>query len=312
MVDLRDDLFSDMTGLFEPREKTLQTWLDEAFEALKSQYPSVEDFITYINSFSDPKDSELLIEIGMFYLVSKKFLKESYFKLIIMISAIEKMVNKDRKFQEFYQWIHTQEARIKELLPKIGNFDVKDFMKIMEMLENEYFDSFGSRRNVLQFFGNHLDQGDKIKLIRSMRANWTDTVWKFNEKMRPDIRGVLDIKQLEEKFGFSIEKHLMPYCYDWRKCYVDYGDCFPEFGCSLRDETGLLNQFLKKVVDDIYQIRNDLIHDARITPLSEENTILLARIGEKPVSVELTADELEKIFERGLKHYFGSLASKTS
>ncbi len=99
----------------------------------------------------------------------------------------------------------------------------------------------------------------------------------------------------------------MPYCYDWRKCYVGYGNCSSELTCALTNNESLLAKILKRVVDDIYQMRNDFVHTARITNLNEKEAIsTLVTIGaeRRPVSVELTAEDLETIFENGLKHYF--------
>ncbi|MDH5771354.1 MAG: hypothetical protein OEZ25_08735, partial [Candidatus Bathyarchaeota archaeon] len=64
--------------------------------------------------------------------------------------------------------------------------------------------------------------------------------------------------------------------------------------------------------NDIYQIRNDFVHEAKITPLNEADAIgTLSVIGakRKPITIELTSEELEDIFEKALKHYFDDLVN---
>jgi len=308
MVELRNDLFSEMIGLFEPKERTIRMWVDEAFEAFKSLFSSNDDFIKYINSIKNPKDAELLIKIGGFYLVAKKYQKESFIKLIMIVSVVEKIANKEMEFQEFYDWIEDQDNQIKELLSKAKTIDTNGFKEIIRVLKENYFQEFGSRRNVFAFFKEHLTQEDKIKLIRSIKTRRTDTVRGYSERMCKAVVGKIATIQEAQRKGFVVEEHFVPYCYDWSQCYFDYGQCSPDYGCLLKDDNSLLDNTIKKVVDDLYQMRSDFVHNATITPLNERDVVFtLGTSGRKPVLIELTVENLEDMFEKALKHYFDQL-----
>jgi hypothetical protein len=310
LIKLRNDLFPNMVEFFEPKEKTVESWADEAFEALNSVFPSKEVFIEYVNSLKNPRDAELLIHIGQFYLVTKKYQQASYVKLIMIISIIERLQNRDKEFQEFYDWIEGQDAKINELLLILKAIDVDGFKEIIRKLKDDYFLEFGSRRNVFAFLKEHLAQEDKIKLIKSVKADRRETVEGFSKRILRDMFGEFaTINELEDK-GFRVEKHFVPYCYNWMWCYFEHGLCYPNYGCLLNDDESLLEKTLKKVVDDIYQMRSDFVHDAKITPLNEKDAVFtLSMSGKKPVLIELTAEDLQRMFEKALKHYFDTRAA---
>jgi len=297
-----------MVGFLEPRKETINRWVDEAFSALGSIFSSRDDFVEYLNSLRNYEDAELLIRISQFYLVAKKYQPESYVKLIMIISAIEKLINRENRFQEFHRWVQKQDLKIQQLLSATNAIDAPKFKKIIQNLAEEYFQVFGSQRNVLAFFSNYFESDDKMKLARSMRANWVDTVAGYSERFdycKQVMKSpVFSAKELE-KYGFGVGKHLMPYCYDWRKCYASYGGCDPSIGCLLAEDESLQNKTLKKVVGLIYQMRNDFVHNALITPLNEKKSVFtLGRVGGRNVSIELTTEELESMFEKALKSYF--------
>jgi hypothetical protein len=290
-----------------------ESLVDEAFEALGSLFSSKEEFINYLNSFKNPKNVELLIDVTKFYLIAKKYHPQSYIKLIMMISVMEKLVNQYKKFQEFYEWIEDQDDRIKELLSSAKTIDVDAFKNIIRKLKNEYFQCFGSRRNVTTFFEKHFDKEDKVKLVRAIRANWTDFVERFIKRIfrNLDFGKVTSIQELKEK-GFVVEEGYMPYCYDWKQCWVEYGECHPDCGCSIRENISLLNECVREVVNKLYQMRSDFIHNATLTMLNEKDAIFtLATSGGKPILIELTAEDLQGMFEKALKHYFDSLIQGT-
>jgi|GEM_PF-5904716 hypothetical protein len=312
MAKMRDDLFPNMAVIFEPKNKIIEMWVDEAFEAFRSLFSSKEKFIEYLNSFKDPRNAELLIGIGGFYLLAKKYHPQSYIRLIMIISIIEKLTNRERKFQEFYEWIESQDAKINELLTELKIIDVSMFKEITRKLKENYFQEFGSRRNVLAFFEEHFTQEDKIKLIKSLKSEYRETVRGFSERLLKNIFGeVKTIEELKGK-GFNVQRHFVPYCYDWRRCYFDYGECFPDYGCLLNEDKPLLDKTLKKVVGKIYQMRSDFIHDATITMLNEKDAMCtFTTSGGKVISIELTVEDLQNMFEKALKHYFDSLIQGT-
>ena len=308
LTDIRNDIFPRMIPFLTSRDKTISAYIDEAFEAVPSLFSSKEKFIEYVNSLDTYQTAELFIKICKFFLIAKKYQPTSYVKLIMVISAIERVIYKDRRYEEFHNWIEGQDAKIEEELQKVEKADKRDFVHIIRILKEEYFKAYSSRRNINDFFQNHVSNENKIRLIRSFRANWTKVIERFCLKMYQPILKPFPktIEEAGQKLNQKIENGLMPYCYDWHECYVE-GWCGSAFTCALANGRSILEKTLKKVVDDIYQMRNDFVHEARITPLNEKDSVgTLAVIGadRRPISIELTATELETIFENGLKHYF--------
>jgi hypothetical protein len=171
---------------------------------------------------------------------------------------------------------------------------------------------YGSRRNVIDFFINNVSRENKLKLIRAFKGYWTDTIQAFSGRHYKKVLNPFPstITEAGKKMGVKVEKHLMPYCFDWRECWIQYGECFPDIYCKLVNNDELINTVLKKVISDLYQMRNDFIHSAKVTALSEKESITLFTLlgsKRKPISIELTDSDLESIFENGLKNYFDKL-----
>ncbi len=169
-----------MIPWFETREKTLDGYVDEVFGALSSQLPSRDDVVKYINSLDSHETAELFIKICGFYLVSKKYQSSSYVKQIMIISAIERTVSKEKKYKEFAFWFENQVPTIKSELQKTDVVTEKVYLEIFRSLREEYFEIFGSYRNVIEFFQKHVSKTDKLKLIKSFRAFHTKTILGFS------------------------------------------------------------------------------------------------------------------------------------
>lgn len=309
-------MFPKMGSYFGSKERMIQQWVSEAFDALSSLFSSRDEFVEYLNSLRNHEDAELLVRASQFYLISKKYQSQSYFKLIMIISVIERLINRENRFQEFHIWVQKQDSKIQNLLLSEERIDVQKFKDIMKALSEEYFQVFGSGRNVLKFFHEYFELADKITLARSMKANLTDVVPAYSERiggMKYIVKTpVSNIKELE-KCGFPVAKSMMPYCYDWRKCFATHTDCEPSYGCLLNEEEDLTYIILKKVVGLIYQMRNDFVHSARVTPLNESKSIFTSgRVGKEPVFIELTANDLEAMFEKALRRYFDRLTTQNS
>ena len=76
----------------------------------------------------------------------------------MLISSIESLISKDREYMEFYQWIMKEDEKIEAELKKIEPIDTKRFKTIMHTFSEEYFKIFSSRRNIIDFFENHLSK----------------------------------------------------------------------------------------------------------------------------------------------------------
>lgn len=313
MLEIRIDIFPRYVPLFFTRQEFLEDYINDVYKALSATFPTRDDLIRYINSLDKPETAEFFIKISRYYLISKKHQPLSYVKLIMIISAIEKTISKDKKYQEFSFWIEKQTPKIKEELQKIERIDETTYLDILETLREDYFRLFGSGRNVIDFFQNHISKDYQIKLIRSFRAFHTKTISGFSTKLYKPVLSSIPktIEEASERFNRRVEEGIMPYCYNWQQCYVGYGDCCPDFGCTLSEDPILLAKILRRVVKDLYQMRNDFVHTAKIVALNEKDSVgTLATIGadRKPVSISLTSEDLENMFESGLKHYFDQFA----
>jgi hypothetical protein len=297
-----------MQTVFSKREDTIEIWVNEAYDALKAVFPNKSTFVDYINKITDPLNAELLIRSAQYYLVAKEYQKDSFVKLIMILSLTEKLLSGQNEFQEFPIWVQGQDRRITRLLCGVGKCSAEEYKRILDVLTNEYYQVFGSRRNVLKFFENHMDLESKIDVISAISPHFTDTVTHYTERL-PQYSTVKNIEELSGKANHVISKHLMPYCYNWQKCYLEYADCDRSLGCVLEEDKDILEKCLKKVVDLLYQIRNDFVHAAVITPLTEGETFVYAVVGGKEVTIELNIEDFEHMFEKAFKHYFDALSN---
>lgn len=151
--------------------------------------------------------------------------------------------------------------------------------------------------------------GNQIKLIKTFRANYAKAIENFEVQ---DMQLPETIEEASSITKKPIEYLMMPYCFNWKKCSVYYGDCDHTKACELNNKS-ILEETLKRVVKDIYQIRNDFVHMARITPLNEYNdldaqdsfSMVLGVIGSdyKPISIQITIEDFEGVFEQAIKKY---------
>jgi acyl carrier protein phosphodiesterase len=295
---------------FDPKikRKIIKRWTKESFKAFNSIFSSEKDFNLYLNNIKDPKDAMLFLRIGCFYRVAKKYWHESYVELIMIISIIEKIMNKEKEFQEFHEWIEGQDDKINELLSRSEPItESTRFKKIIRELKNEYFGEFGSSRNVSNFFKTYLTQEGKIKLIRSLKVR-RKTVKEYSERRSKTLKEVTSIEELKKE-GLEVNEKFVSYCYDWRNCWFKGEECDPNLGCLIMDSKSYCGKALEKVVKSLYQMRSDFVHSAIIPLLSKKNYVsTLVSINGKPVLIKLTAEDLENIFESALKSYFDKIS----
>lgn len=298
------------------RQEQLKKFISESYLGISSQFKSEKDFIDYLNSLIDAETAELFIRICKFYFVSKKYQPTSYVKLIMMLSIIENTISKESEWKEFHSWIFNQRSVIQSSLDKAEKIDQKAFLKIIQELKEQYFKEYGSQRNVVEFFRNYVTTDNQIKLIKTFRANYAKVIENFEAHDIPLPKTIEEASEITKK---PIEDMMMPYCFDWEKCLVYYGDCDHSETCELNNKS-ILEETLKKVVKDIYQLRNDFVHSARITPLNEYNesdakhsfSTIMGVIGSKykPISIDITIQEFEAIFEQAIKKYFDTNIKK--
>ena len=309
MVKIREDIFPNLKDdIFDTRANTLDSWINEALEPFQALFPTKNTFINYLNSFKKPQDAELFIRLSHFYGVSKIYEKSSYVKLIMIVSIIEKMVTKEKKYVPFKDWIFTQNKLIKDHLSEEYQNNIKSFKNILKILKKEYHKKYGSQRNVFIFFKKYVNLKDKIEMIKSFKLQQKDVVSQYTRLLyTPPHLLVNKINKLS-KYNYKIMKIHMPICYNWKYCYVQYGVCHPDIGCLLKVDQKIRNKILRDIVSVIYGMRSDFVHNAKVPPISKKGIDFTVGTYKKEiVFIEISIDKFEKIFEHAFKKYFDGL-----
>lgn len=325
MVNLRDDIYPKMTDWYgQTREDILNVWIDEAYIPFTEKFKSRDDFILFLNAISNPKDAELFLRLCKFYAVSKTVVKDTFTKLIMIFSIIETIVMRGEKYQPFKQWIvkRSNSELIQSKIPEIQNSSPKSFRKIMEYFKNVYHNTYGSTRNVISFFDKYVDFEYKRKIIKSFRYKRFDVVYQFSKwffedwERKPEIYQVSTIRELENyrddysKKYMIEENDLMPNCYTWEYCYVDYGDCYPEYGCFLEKEPKTLQRHLNEIINVIYAMRSEFVHNAHYPSIGGAGMDVYGGVyNDASILVLMSIIDFERIFENGLLNYYRSISN---
>jgi hypothetical protein len=300
------------------RQEKLRIFTNEAYQGISSQFQSESTLIDYINSLPDPVTAELFINVCKFYSIVKKHQQSSIVKLTMIFSIIERLMLNEKKWQEFPMWISNKPQRqlIQDYINQVGKIDDQEaFIKIIDCLKEKYYNAYGSRRNIVKFFKSCVSPANKIKLIGSFKPNLAKVIDGFN----PRLYGIFyPIPNTLEEVSIIIKKpvtdSLMPYCFNWQKCSTKHNCGHNSKNCQLSIIPSLLDTTLERVVKVIYQLRNDFVHSARITPLGEyydpdaKNclSIVSGVFGpeHKPLIIRMFMFEFESIFEQAIKKYF--------
>lgn len=306
---IRSDIFPKMGELgFGSREDILIVWVKEAYLPFTSHFSSQSQFVDLLNSIQPTENAELFIRFCQFYSVSKTRVRHPFTKLIMMLSVIEAIISMGRTYRPFKDWIMGQNELIESRLDELKKGDVKTFKKIMEDFKTLYHEKFSSTRNVIEFFNNYFSEQDKVNIIKSFCYKRTDVVSEYSEKLWKNLSHmhVEEFGDLAER-GFRIsEDELMPLCYNWRNCYLDYVRCHPDnMDCMLKEDGELLFRYLKKVINMIYTMRSNFVHDAKFPPFGEDGINFVGGVYKgKAIIIELNMGHFEELFEKGFLKYF--------
>jgi len=308
-MEIRIDIFSELGWFYSSREVELDIWVKEAYQPFNTHFSTLDKFISFINDIEKTEDAERFIRLCQFYNSSKNYVKHSFTKLIMMFSIIESIISLGKTYRPFKDWILGQYELIESRLTELKKIDVPIFKKIIDDLKIIYHDEYGSTRNVIDFFNDYISDDEKVNIIKSFRYKMTDYVSKYSEKLYEKIPHMIisNFNDFKEK-GYHVENELMPICYNWRFCYIDYGHCHPNIFCELKEDDSLMALTLKKVINIIYSMRSDFVHNARMPPIGESGIDIVGGMFKgKPIMIELNIGEFEKIFENGFLEYFNQL-----
>jgi len=307
-MKIRSDIFPNLGGLgLGSRNKLLKVWVTEAHKALDNHFSSLNQFIEYVNNLNSKESAEYFIRLCQFYNSSKNYVEDPFTKLIMILSVIESIISSGRQYRPFKDWILGQTGLIESRIEELKEGDVKTFKKIIEDFKIIYHAKYGSTRNVVDFFHQYMTKEDKVNIIKSFRYNRTKVVNQYSEKLYEKSPHMF-VEKLEDfqNTRYKVREDLMPLCYNWRFCYVGDGHCHPNIGsCLLMEDNALMYQMLKKIINIIYTLRSDFVHNAKMPGIGEGGVDFSATIHKgKNLIVELNIADFENLFEKGFLAYF--------
>lgn len=311
MVKVPEDLYPNANLI--DKLQIVDEYIRFSCESLKRYFQDRDSLISYVEAFEDHRDAEDFIYTGR-YLYKMHKLNDPSVKLLLFIALIERLTVKN--YLTITAWVQKLDNELDAILKSLATCETerkKVLKKELEKLAEEYYEKYGARNNFANFVEKYVSREDQFKLILTFRINYTDVVGRYTQRWDwlPKVNHIGELKQQ----GFEAEKSLMPKCYEWKMCFVDYGSCRPEEGCLVRENEDKWKQTLRSVAKKIYDMRSEIAHKASDKPLpeatGEENYVdILLLIDGKPVSVQMSINEFERIFVDALKRYFDSRPRK--
>jgi hypothetical protein len=188
------------------------------------------EFYDFLNRF-DNKDEKLLNFYlnCQFYHYCDTWIKgdESALRSLVLILIVDGILHPE--YKDFYQWLKSENRIVTN-----SNLD---------LLYQEYKDVFGSERGIKSFFRTYFSQNEKIELLAS---------YQFREAIN-DIEELYHICFNECQ---TIEGNLLT---------EDYIDCLKHGRqCPLKNSEEKTDQYLNKLVDQIYDMRSNVVHKAQL------------------------------------------------
>jgi hypothetical protein len=107
------------------------------------------------------------------------------------------------------------------------------------------------------------------------------------------------IDEFAKKYRVGLSENTLPECYDWRSCWIEYGQCHPEVKCRLHTDQGLLDEKFKKIVTILYHFRSEFVHEARISAiLSTNEDFIVGVYDSKIVTIFIKTGDLEEMLKK--------------
>lgn len=305
MLRIRDDIYPNLKDTFLwQRDEVIKGFLNEANSALGRFFSTHDELIKYINAFLRREDAELFLDVCRFFNIAKNYACHPFLEFIMMISVVENLGIP--RYLSFFDWLVTKENKkiIESEFNLSKNKSYDSFVASMERLNEKYLETFGLRRSLLSFFDKNLEDKEKVKLIRSFETKKVKCVYKAHYKVTSRYGTIEDYAK---DTGKTIDERLLPACYDWQNCWIEYGQCQPDVRCVLLVDKKALEQHLGRTIGIIYDYRSMFVHKARSPPFSKTTSIVQDVYENKPIIIRLTLEELQIMMENALKKHFDKL-----
>ena len=261
-MKVRDDIYPWAKGV--EMEKIFQGLAGFAFETFSGLFSSEDDVIKYINNFEDPNIAKQFIEIAEYYHFAKFYYCPKCFApkriencpecknpielpahivLIMMISIMERLSG---KFLPFRTWVKTNEV-IEKYQELLGTGKIKDYRSLVETLEDDYNQEYGSLTQVTCFFKDFMSKAEKVQFVKSIKyvkevpelpprgtkeseeKNLEESfeVWEkaFEKRQQIRFKNNEDIKAYVEKNHNKTTFEPLPQCFNNEKYWECYAIC---------------------------------------------------------------------------------------
>ncbi|MDI6799002.1 MAG: hypothetical protein QMD12_03375 [Candidatus Aenigmarchaeota archaeon] len=309
--DIRDDIFPNLQDtLLWRRNEEIKKYLEETQKCLERFFSSLANLIEYVNGFDRPEDVELLIEICRFYNIVKNFAQHPFLKFIMMISIFERL--SCDKYLSFHDWLVVRQNRetLENKISEIVDYD--SLIAVLNTWYKDYINVYGLKRNLLVFFKDNLTENEKIKLIRSFHVRRTKYIERAGyvllKKAGRTHREYRSIEEYSNMESQPLDEKLLPYCYDWKNCYIEDGKCCPDVICRLKDNEEALDKEFNRIIGIIYDYRSMFVHRARSPPFNGNNLDFIIDVYDgRPIIIHLNLSELQEMLENPLKKHFDRL-----
>lgn len=296
---LRSDIFPGIASFTRTTDEILHSYILACQEAFSQFFKSADDVVDYTNTLKDSQIAELFFQVGDFYNRSKSQTLPAVIRFNMIISLVEKMQRGLLPYIPIHEFL-LQPQNVAALAGK----DVGAVREALAAKVEEYHAAYGSTRGFTEFFQKYLGADDKVLLAKSLKVKQTKHLRQLGKSR--NYSAMADISEAE-KAGEAVEIASLPACYNWRRCYIEYGDCHPSLGCDVVDDPKIMFDALKKVAGQLYKWRNEFQHDAKVPPVGDVPFIYADGKG---ASVnEITLDRLQDIFEKATKRYFDQFRS---
>lgn len=305
MVRIRDDIYPNLTDtLLWQRDEVIRNFLDEATSALGRFFGTQDELIKYINGFVRREDAETFLDVCRFFNIAKNYACHPFLEFIMMISVVENLGVP--RYLLFFDWLVTKENKkiVESELNLDKNKSYDSFLALMKKLNEKYLETFGLRRSLLNFFDKNLEDKEKVNLIRSFETKKVKCVYQVLYTVTSRYGS---IEEYAKNTGKTIDERLLPACYDWKNCWIQYGQCHPDVRCVLLADKKALEKHLSRTIDIIYDYRSMFVHKARSPPFSKTISIVQDVYENKPIIIHLTLEEWGIMMENALKKHFDKL-----
>ena len=297
-VVVRADLFDHMMSISVTMDQKRIEFVTDCQAAFPAQFPSFEDAARYVNSLDTKATAELFCEMARFYRVSKQNVTIEVLQLTMILTIIERIQSHGREFVALYDYLSRQNVAPLVTGPIAS---VNELMRLLETIKQNYSAAHGATRGVVDFFQTYASDADKILLAKSMKTQDAEHLVGSSSRVDPRLAGAATFAAAVA-LGFPSHQGNLPRCYNWKNCYIEYGDCHPDVGCDLTTDAPKMALTIKKLVQLLYAWRSKFDHDAKIPPISDAPFI--AETADGLIVNDLTIDLFRGIFERTFKAYF--------